>query len=148
MTKDTGEWMAEAACAALNPSDFDAPSDTSARTCAGCPVQRECVRHAMHPFGRSIDSGDADEAQRLLAAGVSPDAVAALVRGPSRTERPVGKRGPSRSSHPEPGRKTCSRCGDTLPLHEFPSDRSRWDGLNARCRVCCHELYRATRGAA
>lgn len=42
-------WQVKAACADLDPRDFDQPTGTSALTCPDCPVRFECWAAGMHP---------------------------------------------------------------------------------------------------
>lgn len=35
--------------------------------------------------------------------------------------------------------KTCSHCGDTKPIGEFPLKTGSVDGLNASCRICASQ---------
>jgi hypothetical protein len=32
--------------------------------------------------------------------------------------------------------KTCSKCGEELPVEEFARDRSKGDGLRSICKAC------------
>jgi hypothetical protein len=40
------------------------------------------------------------------------------------------------------GEKFCSKCGDWLPLEEFPRNRRMYLGVSSRCRECHREATR------
>jgi 5-methylcytosine-specific restriction endonuclease McrA len=41
--------------------------------------------------------------------------------------------------------KRCTRCREEKPLSDFPSDKSRKDGLANKCRPCCYEQWKSWR---
>lgn len=41
--------------------------------------------------------------------------------------------------------KTCTKCKESKPLSDFPSDKSRKDGLANKCRPCCYEQWKSWR---
>lgn len=41
--------------------------------------------------------------------------------------------------------KRCTKCRSEKPLTDFPSDRSRKDGLANKCRPCCYETWKSWR---
>src|SRR5262245_35506920 len=41
--------------------------------------------------------------------------------------------------------KRCTRCRTDKPVEDFPSDRSRKDGLANKCRPCCYEVCKEWR---
>ena len=68
------DWMAQAACAGADPALFyathSATTRLAKRICAGCPVQAECLAHALaldERFG--IWGGQAPRSRRRLIAG-------------------------------------------------------------------------------
>lgn len=55
----------------------------------------------------------------------------------------AGEARPKQPDYPkQDGVKRCTKCKATKPTAEFSYDKSRWDGLNARCRECDKEILR------
>ena len=62
-------WSAKAACKGLDPSIFYPPTDEEAdeakAVCAACPVQAECLEHALELREKNGVWGGATERERL-----------------------------------------------------------------------------------
>jgi WhiB family redox-sensing transcriptional regulator len=63
-------WASEAACRGLDPMIFypatDEEAETAKEICAACPVQEECLEHAIGEREHNGVWGGATERQRII----------------------------------------------------------------------------------